>query len=50
MMVLGTISIDGCGPLVRAKGNINAEGYIDIFRYRLRRFYTELYGGVNFSA
>ena len=45
MMIWGAISIDGCGPLVRAEGNIDAEGYIDIFRYRLRRFYPELYGG-----
>ena len=45
VMVWGAISINGGGPLVRAEGKIDAEGYLDLFRYRLRRFYPDLYGG-----
>lgn len=45
VMVWGAISIDGTGPLIRVEGNIDATGYIDIFRYRLKRHYPGLYEG-----
>lgn len=45
VMVWGAISINGVGPLVRIEGNIDAEGYLDLFRYRLRRNYPGLYEG-----
>ena len=31
--------------VVRLEGNVNAEGYLNTFRQRLRRFYPDLYGG-----
>ena len=42
---MGAISIDGCGPLVRLEGNVDASKYIGAFRYRLRRYYPGLFGG-----
>jgi len=43
IMVWGAISIDGVGPLVQVRGTIDAEGYLNIFRHRLRWYFPGLY-------
>lgn len=45
IQVWGAISFQGCGPLVLINGNLDGEGYLDLFRYRLRRLYPGLYNG-----
>lgn len=45
VIVWGAISSLGAGPLVRFEGNVTAQDYIAAFRYRLKRYYPELYGG-----
>jgi hypothetical protein len=44
VMVWGAISWSGgVGPLVRVESTLNAIGYLDLFRYRLKRWYPGLY-------
>jgi len=43
IMVWGAISSDGVGPLV-LMDRYDVEGYLNAFRYRLRRYYPEVYG------
>lgn len=46
VMVWGAISSTGVGPLIRFEdGSVDAVAYLGAFRYRLRRYYPELYGG-----
>lgn len=45
IMVWGAISSNGVGPLVRLEGNVDAKGYVDALRDRLRRYYPGLYSG-----
>lgn len=47
IMVWGAISTDGLGPLVRvpSSSSLNGEGYLDILRYRLKKFYPGLFDG-----
>jgi len=45
VIVWGAISSQGVGPLVRFEDTITAEDYIAAFRYRLKRYYPDLYGG-----
>lgn len=45
IMVWGAISIDGVGPLVKVNERITGEVYLNVFRYRLRKLYPNLYGG-----
>ena len=45
VMVWGAISDAGPGPLVRVQGTIGGNEYLDIFRFRLRRYYPGLYDG-----
>ena len=42
-MMWGAISQVEVGPLVRVQGKIDGQGYLDLFRYRLRRTYPGLY-------
>jgi len=43
IMVWGAISPAGVGPLVRMEGNVDADEYLNAFRYRLWRWYPGLY-------
>lgn len=45
VMVWGAISCEGVGPLVQAKEKIKAKVYLNMFRYRLWRYYPGLYDG-----
>ena len=45
VMVWGAVSREGIGPLVRVKGNMDGNGYLDLFRFRLKRYYPDLYNG-----
>jgi len=45
IMVWGSISIHGVGPLVLVRGSLDAEGYLNIFRHRLRWHFPGLYKG-----
>jgi len=44
-MIWGAISSRGTGPLVRVDGTLKGDSYLDLFRYRLRRYYPGLYDG-----
>lgn len=46
VMIWGAISNDGPGPLVRIQNNLDSEGYLNLFRYRLWRYYPDLYNGI----
>lgn len=43
VMVWGAISDAGPGPLIRVEGTIGGDEYLDLFRFRLRRYYPGLY-------
>jgi len=43
VMVWGAISHAGVGPLVKVEGTIDGEEYLNLFRYRLWRWYPGLY-------
>ena len=45
IMVWGAISSAGVGPLVRVDGTLNGEGYLQMLRYRLKKYYPRLFNG-----
>ncbi len=45
VMIWGAISSAGPGPLVRIQGKLDGEEYLNLFRYRLWRYYPGLYDG-----
>ncbi|KAL4467285.1 hypothetical protein ABPG72_016879 [Tetrahymena utriculariae] len=48
LMVWGCISRKGVGPLVRITGTLNGDEYLHIIRYRLKKYYPELFTGEMF--
>lgn len=45
IMVWGSISSTGVGPLIRIDGKLNAKAYLDLFRHRLWYYFPGLYDG-----
>lgn len=45
VMVWGAISTEGVGPLVRVEGTLDGSEYLNLFRYRLWKYYPRLYNG-----
>ena len=45
VIVWGAVSSAGVGLLVHIEGKLNGKEYLNLFRYRLRRYYPGLYDG-----
>ena len=45
ILVWGSVSYNGVRPLVRIEGDVNGAAFLNIFRFRLKKYYPDLYTG-----